>query len=31
MREKYLCKNLGVKEGRAFAQRGRILGGTYGI
>ena len=26
MREKYLCKNLGVKEGRAFAQRGRILG-----
>ena len=30
MQEKYLCMNLGVKEGgRAFARRGHIFTGTY--
>ena len=30
MREKYLCKNLGVKEGGGHLPQGDIFSGTYG-
>ena len=30
-REKYLCKNLGVKEGRGRLLKGGVFSGTYSI
>ena len=30
-REKYLCKNLGVKEGGGHLLEGGVFSGTYGI
>ena len=31
MREKYLCKNLGVIEGGGYLLKGGVFLGTYGI